>query len=181
MHFVRGVQSSVVDPDSNFSFGVDPNCDFSSDADLDRDFYLIRMRSRIRLFTMMRMRIRIQIPSFQKKAQTLKKSAQIGSYSIRSGYSLSLWCGSRCGSGSWIYLMRIRIFIWCGFGSGCGSRWPKWCGSIRIRIHNTGAESREQAVGQDGQYVYGQDNLRLSLIVNSGKGGLLTVDAQSTV
>jgi len=29
--------------------------------------------------------------------------------------------------------IRIGIFIWCV--SGCGSRLPKWCGSIRI--HNT--------------------------------------------
>ncbi len=27
----------------------------------------------------------------------------------------------------------MRIFIWCGCGSGV----PKWCGSTRIRIHNT--------------------------------------------
>ncbi len=26
-------------------------------------------------------------------------------------------------------LMRIRILIWCGYVSGCGSRLPKWCGS----------------------------------------------------
>ncbi len=32
---------------------------------------------------------------------------------------------------------RIRIFIWCGSGSRCRSRLPKWCESLRIRIHNT--------------------------------------------
>ncbi len=30
----------------------------------------------------------------------------------------------------------IRIFIWCGCGYGSGSRLPKWCGSLRIRINN---------------------------------------------
>jgi hypothetical protein len=30
--------------------------------------------------------------------------------------------------------IRIRIFIRCGSESGCGSRLPKWCGSMQIRI-----------------------------------------------
>ncbi len=36
-------------------------------------------------------------------------------------------------------LMRIRVYIWWGCGSGCESILPKWCGSLwfRIRIHNT--------------------------------------------
>ncbi len=76
-------------------------------------------------------------PSFQIKAQTIKK------------------CSNRLISHTfWLFickLMRIRIFIWCksGCGSriqilicilcGCGSGFPKWCGSMRIRIHNTAA------------------------------------------
>ncbi len=127
----------------------------------------MRMRIRIRLITLMTIRIWFLFdadadpnldptfhpdtdpepePSFQIKAQTLWKSAQIGSYSIYFGLLSANWCWFASGS-SYITLMRTRmmiqiwIFIWCGCGSGCGCRLPKWCGSMRIRmrnpIHNT--------------------------------------------
>ncbi len=49
-------------------------------------------------------------PSFQIKAQTPGKSAQIGSYSIHFGLSSANWCGSGCESGS-------SLLLWCGSGS----------------------------------------------------------------
>ncbi len=97
--------------------------------------------------------------SFQIKAQTLKKCSnrlifhtfrlvickfiQIGS---GFGSSLSLWCLSRCRSGSWFLVDEDlnHDFIWYG----CGSRLSKWCGSMRIwirmwiRIHNMDVSAR---------------------------------------
>ncbi len=83
-----------------------------------------------------------QDPSF-KKGSNPWKSAKIGSHHMPGILAWHLQidadpdpvpdpaykflCGSGCGSG----------FYWCGCGSGCRSRLPKWCGSLRIRIHNT--------------------------------------------
>ncbi len=180
MHFVR-VQSSVVDPDSNFSFGVDPNCDFSSDADPDRDFYLIRMRIRIRLFTMMRIRIRIQILASKKRLKPLKKCSN---RLIFHTFRIQLITLVRI-------KMRIRIlnFIWCGSGflfdadsdpdadPGDQNDADPFGSGFTTLVQRVGYMQWDRTVS----VFMGQDNLRLSLIVNSGKGGLLTVDAQSTV
>jgi hypothetical protein len=78
-------------------------------------------------------------PSFQIKAQTLKKRVQKGSHSIQfglsssnwcrsgSGSSLSLWCGSGWDPGPHFYLMRIRIRIliwcWCRYGYNAKMMW----------------------------------------------------------
>ncbi len=109
----------------------------------DSDFLLMRIR--IRLFTQMRIRIRVQIIA-SKKCSNPWKSAKIGSFH-------TFWLDI-------CKLMRIRIrfrmklinldadphFFWRGCGSECGSRLPKWCGSLRIqiRIHNTAVFSNEK-------------------------------------
>ncbi len=55
----------------------------------------------------------------QKKAQTLEKVLKEDHFPYILAWHLQI-------------LMGIRIFIWCGCGSGCGSRLPKWCGKLRI-------------------------------------------------
>ncbi len=69
----------------------------------------------IRLFTMMR----IQILASKKGSNPWKSVKIVGIPYILAWHLLisnpayQFWCGS-------------RIFIWCGCGSGCGSRLPKW-------------------------------------------------------
>jgi hypothetical protein len=61
------------------------------------------------------MRIRIRIldadPNFQIKAQTLKKSAKVGSCPMHFGLSSANWCGSGSCSGS-------SLSLRCRSGSG---------------------------------------------------------------
>ncbi len=120
------------------------------------------MRIRIRLITLMRIEMQIWIMIFiwcgsdfspwcgpgsgsrsklLNKGSTPWKSAKIGSYSIHYGFSLANLGGSGSVFGS-------SLSLWCGSGSGFlfdvdgdpvwGSKLPKWCEFMRIRIYNTG-------------------------------------------
>jgi hypothetical protein len=65
---------SVVDP---HHYDADPDLTYHPDADPDADpvsdFYLMRIRVRIRLFTLMRIRIWIQNLASKKRLKPLKK------------------------------------------------------------------------------------------------------------
>jgi hypothetical protein len=56
MYNLQDIVNSVVDL---YHFDADPDSSYHPDADPDSDFYLMRMRIRIRLFTLMRIRIQI--------------------------------------------------------------------------------------------------------------------------
>ncbi len=104
------------------------------------------MHIRIRLITLTLIRMRIWILIFiwcgsgfifnsdagLDPDPTFHPDAQIGSYSIHFSLSPANWFGSGSGFGS-------SLSLWCG--SGCGSRVPKW--SMRIRIYNTAYKGRK--------------------------------------
>ncbi len=94
-------------------------------------------------------------PSFQPSSKVSKpwKSAQIGSYSIHFGLSSANWCGSWSRLSLW-YVCGSSLSLWCGSGSGSGSYLSIWCGSMQVRIHNpaqaTSSRSRFCCVGGGG-------------------------------
>jgi hypothetical protein len=61
------------DPACHFDEDPDPACDFHADVDLESTFHFDAVRD--------------LDPSFHRKAQNLRKSAQIGSFSIHFGLS----------------------------------------------------------------------------------------------
>ncbi len=148
----------------------------------------IRMRIRIPLITLMRIRIlflfeadpaanpdstfspwcgpgsgsRIQILASKKKGSNPLKSAKIGSYSVHFSLTSANWCGG---------IQLINIYadpdadpdpdcIWCG------SRLPKWCRSLRIRmrIHNTDPDVIKESTFNypDVRYRYQRINFQRS-------------------
>jgi hypothetical protein len=82
---------------------------------------------RIWILPLTLMQIRIPILASKLRLKTLKKSAQIGSYSINFGLSSANWCGSASGS---------SLSLWCGFGSRSES------GSYRIQIRYIGSDTK---------------------------------------
>ncbi len=111
----------VVDP---HHIDADPDSTYHLDADTDSDFFYADPDPTFNLDLDPGTGSRSWLLN---KGSNPWKSAKIGSYSIHFVLSSANWCGS--GSGLRIQVItlmwiRIRIFIWCG--------------SMQIRIHNTG-------------------------------------------
>ncbi len=108
---------------------------YHPDADPDSDFYLmgIRMWIRIRLFLPWCGFGSGSRSKLSSKGSNPWKSAKIGSYPYIFFWLVICQLVRIPIQLINLMLIRIRIFIW----GRCGSRLPKWCGSMRIWIHNT--------------------------------------------